>query len=220
MAAGKEETPAGGRGLPPVTVAKLEETFDLLELLVAEHQDAFLARGQSYRDAHRKATSRKLRAEEAMQLAVAMSEDPAEQIKRAEEIQNDSSLVAYDEPAPIETLVASVMGMGSRTLKVLRQIIALVEMEPAVFEEACETGRLRPVVDERAAALRGMEAGVLRDRGGAALAHYAAAAGLSPGEAMSLPLDTVWRALKTAASEMTSGSPQSSLTDSAASTEG
>ena len=205
----------GAKTLPPITVAKLEETGLLLERIVQENVDAFVAAGQRFKEAHRDGSSRPLQPGEAMQLAVAMTDDEDTRIGLAEQVQV-SELRAYDEPSPIEVLAASLGPMVPALSQGARQLIALVEMPADVFQEADEAGTLQDVVDERAKPLRALvSVEELRERLLLVGEHYAAALGVTLGEATRLLTQTVWQALTTAMATLSSGSRPSQLTGSA-----
>jgi hypothetical protein len=201
--------------LPPVTVAKLEETGRLLERVVATNQSLFVQKGQDYREIHRAGSSRPLSPLEAAQVAAVLADDNA--VQTAQEVQ-DGSLRAYDEPDSREILVAAGLGAAPAFLEAVREVVALVEMPSENFEAACENDTLELAVAERAKLLRLLELGEARERASAAFAHYAESAGFKPGEALSLPVQAVWQALRGAMSSLTDDSRLSQLIDSAEST--
>src|SRR4051794_39764994 len=91
--------------LPPVTVARFEESLDLIERIAAEERSGFLREMQDYRDQHREVTRRPLTAGEATQFAAAMAEvyrDEETPDEVAARLQN-SELYAYDDPSSWET---------------------------------------------------------------------------------------------------------------------
>lgn len=203
--------------LPPVTVAKLEETGRLLERVVATNQSAFIAAGQAYKDAHREGSSRPLSPSEAAQVAAVIAEEAA-RVETAQQVQ-DGTLRAYDEPEAREILFAAGLGVAAGFIEAVREVVALVEMPSVDFRKACEDGTLEQALEERTKDLRFIEVAELKARAAAAFAHYAESAGFKPGEALSLPLQAVWQALKGALGSLTGGSPLSQLIDSAESTE-
>jgi len=214
--AGRSATPKPPK-LPPVTVARLEETGRLLERLVATNQSVFVERGQAYKDIHRKGASRPLSALESAQIAAAL--DSEDKIASAEQVQQ-SELRAYDEPDSREILVAAGLAVAPAFVEALRQVVALVELDATTFEQACEDDTLDQVVEGAADELRNLELGDMRTRAAAAMAHYARSAGFEPGEAWGLPVQAVWQALQTAMGSLVDASASSQLTGSAESTEG
>lgn len=207
------------RALPPITVAKLEETGKLMEQLVTENQALFLEKGQAYKDAHRDGTSRSLMAVEAAQVAAGLAKDDQDPVQIAADVQA-STLRAYDEPEQREILLAAGIGVAPAFVGAVRRVVALVEMPSDEFQEACENDTLTDAIDERARALRTLELQEARKRASAAFAHYARSAGFQPGEAWSLPVRAVWQALQDAMTHLSAGSVSSQLIDSAASTDG
>jgi hypothetical protein len=203
--------------LPPVTVAKLEETAYLLERIVEVNQSVFVAKGQSYKDTHRAGSSRPLSPAEAAEVALAL--DSEDKIAAAEQVQS-STLRAYDEPEAREVLFAAGLGVAAAFVQAIREAVALIEMPKATFEAACTEETLQDAIGAAAAELRNLEIGELRTRAGAAFAHYARSAGFEPGEALGLPVQAVWQALSGAIDSLTSGAASSQLIDSAASTAG
>lgn len=214
----------GGRSsskakLPPITVAKLEETGRLLERVVSENTQLFIDKGHAYKEAHRDGSSRRLSPAEAAQVALVLSGTEGASLEAAQEAQ-DSSLRAYDEPGGREILLASGIGAAPGFVAAVRRVVALVEMAAADFEEACEHGTLEEAIDRRAEELRKLELGAAKARASAAFAHYAEAAGFEPGEAWSLPVRAVWQALGDAMTHLVDASESSQLIDSAVSTPG
>ena len=203
--------------LPPITVAKLEETGRLLERVVSENQSLFIEKGQRYREDHAQAARRPLTPLESAQFAAVLSTE-ADPVKTAEEVQN-SSLQAIDQPGGREILLAAGIGAAPAFLVAVRRVVALVEMPSADFEEACEHGTLDEAVHDRANELLKLTLTAARKRASAAFAHYATSAGFDPGEAWRLPVQAVWQALSGAMSQLVDDSALSRLTDSAASTE-
>lgn len=204
------------RVLPPITVAKFEETGKLLERVVKENQSLFIEHGQEYRTKHRAGTSRPLTPAEATQLAVAIT-DGEDTIKRAENMQA-SSLRAYDEPSGREILLAAGIGVAPAFIRAATDVVALIEMPPDDFEEASEDGNLDRAIKARASELRKLPLPQARERASAAFAHYAQSAGFEPGEAWGLPVQAVRQAITTAMDHLTDASPSSQLIDSAEST--
>ena len=212
----------GGRStsktLPPITVAKLEETGRLLERVVSESQSLFIEKGQRYREQHREGSSRPLTPLESAQIAAVLASE-ADPVQAVQEVQN-STLRAYDEPDAREILFASGIGAAPAFVGAVRSVVALVEMPAAEFEKACEDDTLEQAVEERAAGLRTLTIAEARPRASAAFAHYAKSAGFEPGEAWRLPVQAVWQALSGAMSSLVDDSRLSQLIDSAESTAG
>jgi hypothetical protein len=204
--------------LPPITVAKFEETGRLLERVIAENQSMFIEKGQAYKDAHRQGSSRPLSPHEAAVVAASIASE-AGQIQTAAEVQQ-SSLRVVDEPDSREILLAAGIGAAPAFMAAVRQVVALVEMPNVDFEEACEHDTLDQALEHRAAALRSLEIGEARTRASSAFNHYARSAGFEPGEAWRLPGRAVWQALQGAMSDLTDAAQSLQLTDSAASTPG
>lgn len=190
-----------GRRLPPVTVARFEEAGRLLERLVDEQADVFLAAGQRYRDRHAAASRRELTAEEAAQVAAALAAtlDPgaADPVQLAVQVQA-SELRAIDQPAPQELLLAAGVATAPALVEVTRRFVALIELDAAAFEEACEADNLDEALAGPAAALRNLTLPDARARAGAALEHFAKATGHTPGEAVALLTRTVGSAFQEA----------------------
>ncbi len=209
--AGRTSTPK----LPPVTVARLEETGRLLERIVATNQTLFVERGQAYKDIHREGSRRPLTPLEAAQVATVLAAQAT--LEAAQEVQ-DSTLRAYDEPDAREILFSAGLGVAPAFITAVRQAVALVEMAPDAFKEARETGDLETAIDAAARELEELEVSELRSRAAAAFAHYAKSAGFEPGEAWSLPFQAVRQALANAMTGLLSDSRSSQLIDSAAST--
>src|SRR5581483_4982716 len=77
-----------------ITVARFKEATKLIERLVEEKQDVFLAAGQRFRARHREQTSRPLTHEEAAQVAAALLGADGDRLAMAERAQA-SELRAY-----------------------------------------------------------------------------------------------------------------------------
>lgn len=209
---------AGRSNLPPITVAKLEETGRLLEQLVDANQAMFVDRANGYRELHREKTSRGLSPQEAAQIAAMLAEtDERDGITLAREVQ-ESALRAYDQPEGREVLLAAGIAAGPAFLGAVRRIVALVELPNPEFEQACDEGTLEQVLDGNAATLQKLELSDAKKRASRAFAHYAKAAGFEPGEVWRLPVQAVWQALNRAMSGL-ADSQSSQLIDSAPSTE-
>lgn len=202
--------------LPPVTVAKLEETGTLLERLVDENQSVFIDRANGYREMHREKTSRPLTPAEAAQIAAVLADTERDPVELAQTVQQ-GTLRAYDEPAQREILLSAGVAAAPAFVHAVRRIVALVEMPAGVFEEACDDGTLAEQIDAGAGELRKLELADGRARASAAFEHYAQAAGFKVGEVWRLPVQAVWQALGNSVSGM-ADSVSSQLIDSAAST--
>ncbi len=216
-AAGAPASPA----LPVITVGRFEEVSKLIEELVAEKADVFVAAQQNYRDLHRDRSSRPLRPEEAAQIAAGLAEQfsdvgPADAAATVQA----SGLRAYDEPQPAEVLLAAGLATAPAFMHVCRLVTALIELDRDTFADVCESERLRDVLEGRARELLDVSMEDARARAQAALEHFAGSAGVEPGKAMSLLTDTVWQALQLATSSLTSDGGLSSLIGSLASTDG
>lgn len=205
--------------LPPITVAKLEETGKLIERLLDEKQSLFIRKGQAYKDAHREGTCRQLSPVESAQLAVAVARDGQDPVQVAETLQA-SSLRAYDEPDRREILLAAGAAVAPAFSEAVRRVVALVEMPAAEFEDACEGNSLADAIESAALELRKLELSEGRARASAAFAHYAKSAGFESGEVLSLPVQAVWQALTSAMRHLVDDKDSSQLIDSAASTGG
>lgn len=207
--------------LPPVTVARLEETGALLERLFDENVAMFVRKGQEFKERHRESTTRPLLANEAVQLAAALAETEGEEsddrVTMAEQLQA-SDLRAYEQPDKNDILFAAGLATSPALMAAVRKVVALVEMPVDVFERASIDGKLAAAIDEAATKLRHLEAAEARARASAALRHYAAAAGYEAGEAWRLPVQAVWQALRQAVESLAGGSASTQLIRSAAST--
>ena len=213
----RARTPQAAAKLPPITVAKLEETGRLLERLVAENQQLFIDKGQAFKEAHREGSSRPLTPLESAQVASVLSE--AAPHKLAQEVQQ-GDLRAYDEPQGREILMAAGIGVAPAFVAAVRSIVALIELPAEDFENACEDGTLDEAIRERATELRKLDLAEGRKRASAAFDHYAKSAGFESGEALRLPVQAVWQALSGAMDHLVDVAESSSLIDSAASTAG
>lgn len=208
--------------LPVVTIEKLEEAGQLLQQLVQENLDVFVDGAATYQDAHRRRTARPVNAAEAVQLAVALSAD--DEVLKAVELQR-SELRGYDEPRQKEVLLAGGAATAPAFIKAARFFVALVEMPLARFEAACDAGpdHLRAEIEKDAKLLIRRPAAEGRARAAAAMAHYAAAAGVDTGKVWGLLVKTVTQAftlMLQMAAVPDGASPPSSLIDSGESTDG
>lgn len=205
--------------LPRITVAKLRETGLLLERLLQTNLSVFVDGGQRYREVHRDGTSRDLNAAEAVQLAVALSAD--DEVAAAEQLQQ-SQLRAYDEPDHREVLLAAGAATAPAFVAAACEFVALVEMPLDRFKQARESSTLPAAITADAAALDDLDLAEARRRASAAMAHYAAAAGIDSGNVWGLLIKTVTQALTIVVRQagIAGASPSSQLTGSAASTDG
>lgn len=194
--------------LPPITVGKFEQVGYLIERMVRENTEAFVGAGQEYRDQHRAGASRPLTAVEAVQVAAAALDDRSIE-DRALAFQQ-SELRAYDEPRPVEVLVAAGVATAPAALRATVNVVALLEMPADEFEAALESGCLDEAVAERAVSLKRLELAEGRARASRALEHFAAAAGQEPGKAVGLLARTVLQALQQAIGHLTQSFPSES----------
>jgi hypothetical protein len=195
MPATKTRPPSGGatRRLPPVTVARFEEAGRLLERLVEEKADVFLAAGQRYRDRHADTARRELTASEAAEIAAGLAaamDTPPDIVELAAQVQA-SELRATPQPAAQELLLAAGLATAPALVEVTRRFVALIELGADEFEEACEADELEDALDAPARALRALPLDEARVRTSRALEHFAAATGHTPGEAWALLARTV-----------------------------
>lgn len=204
-----------GAGLPPITVAKLEETGKLIERVIRENQTIFVQRGHEYRETHREASGRPLKAAEAVALARELAEEDRVQV--AAELQG-SELRVHEDPEQREVLLAGGAAAAPAFIAVVRDVVALVEMPAEEFEAVCEADTLPEAIEERSKDLRKLELSEARKRASAAFAHYARAAGFEPGEAWRLPVQAVWQALSDAATQLAGSASPSSIASAASTT--
>jgi hypothetical protein len=151
MPATKTRPPSGGatRRLPPVTVARFEEAGRLLERLVEEKADVFLAAGQRYRDRHADTARRELTASEAAEIAAGLAaamDTPPDIVELAAQVQA-SELRATPQPAAQELLLAAGLATAPALVEVTRRFVALIELGADEFEEACEADELEDALD-------------------------------------------------------------------------
>jgi hypothetical protein len=209
--------------LPVVRVARFEEVAKLIERLVEEKQDVFLAAAQRFRARHRDATSRGLDYAEAAQVAAAMVGGEPD-VTLAEQVQA-SELRAYDEPSPNEMLVAAGVATAPAFIEATKRVAALIELDDDVFRDARENDTLDEAIDAYVRdTFDELAMDEARQRAYDALEHYAKAAGQgSLGEAVGLLTRLVGQAFQQAMLTLAptlQGSPSSSLTGSPPSTNG
>ncbi|HET6502102.1 MAG TPA: hypothetical protein VFG87_15205 [Amycolatopsis sp.] len=221
--AGARKAPARTPALPPVTIARLEEALGLIDELVDEQTDVFVAKGHEYRERHRAGTERRLTAFEASQVAAAMtSGDGLPPVTLAVAVQ-ESDLRAYDEPEPLELLLRAGVATAPGWMDAVKRFVALIEMDPTVFREARENETLDEALTTAVAAmaytdLDGPDG--MRVRSQHALEHFAEAAGAGPGKAGGLLVRALWQAVEQATSSLGLQRGPSSLTGSPPSTDG
>lgn len=208
------------RKLPPVTVARFEEAMNLVEQLVDDQTDVFVAKGQAYRERHREGTERKLNAQEAAQVAAAWaSADGLPPVTVAEAVQQ-SELRAYDEPEPIEILLRAGIATAPAAMGTVKRFVALIEMDPQQFQTAREADTLDEALDTAVEAMAYADLAEARGRAQRALEHFAKEAGDSSGKALSLLPGALWQALRQATTTLGLQRAPSSLTGSPPSTDG
>lgn len=227
--------------LPPVTVARFEEALALVEELVDEQTDVFVAKGQQYRERHRTGTDRPLTAVEAAQIASVMAQDGLPPVTLAVAVQ-ESELRAYDEPEAKEVLLAAGAATAPAFMGAVKRFIALIEMPAREFQSTREQSEppnadelsdeeveaylaalpsLSEAIDARVREMDNVDLGDARDRANRALEHFAAAAGAASGKALGLMTRALFQALEQAATSLGLTVPQSvSLIGSAPSTDG
>lgn len=209
--------------LPAVTVARFEEALKLVEQLVDEQTDIFVAKGHDYRQRHREGTERRLTAGEASLIASAMaSGDGLPPVTLAVAVQ-ESELRAYDEPDPMEILLRAGVATAPAFMTTVQRFVALIEMPADAFKDARESDALDDALDElvKAMAYEDLdgEKGA-RERAQRAWEHFANASGAGPGKALSLLPRILWQAIEQASSSLGFQRGPSSLTGSPPSTAG
>jgi hypothetical protein len=196
-----ERAPSNGKPtLPPMTVARFGACLTLMEHLVSEKADLFLAAAQDYREKHRTHSSRPLTAQEATSFAAVMAQgiESVDTVAAAEQLQA-STLRATDEPAPQEFLIAAGVATAPAFFDAALQLTALVELDADAFETAYEDGTLDLAVVEKKRELQALDMRTHgRVRAMAALDHFTQAGGGSPGEALGLLTRLVGQAFSTA----------------------
>lgn len=211
----KPAGPAATPKLPVLDIARVEEVGRLIERLVDEETDAFLAAGQAYRARHRQASRRELTPTEAAQIAVALADDPRPVEQRIAAVQNAEGLHACDEPTPREVLFAAGARTAPAFIATMRRVVALIEMPTSTFWQALDDEALDEVLDQHADRLRRIPAHEGRERTTRALEHFAAAAGVEGPKALGLAGQIIRQALTQAMSQILSdASPSASLTHS------
>jgi hypothetical protein len=206
--------PAAKRGAATnqvITVARFEQAMLLLEELVDENTDLFIGKMQAFKEKHRAGTDRPLSAEEAAQVAAALSaaieEDEADAVSLAERVQS-SGLRAYDQPNGREVLLSAGVSTAPAFINAALRLVALIEVPQAEFEAAYDSDSLDEAIAERVKALRQLDLEVARKRAAAALDLLAEKSGAGGGKGLSSLIQVVWRALNQAA-ETATPSPES-----------
>lgn len=225
-AAKRPPSKPGAAGKKPVlTVARFEQAMVLLEQLVDENTDLFIGKMQQFRDKHRDGTDRRLNAEEAAQVAAALSaaidEEDRDSVALAESVQK-SELRAYDQPSQQEVLLAAGVSTAPAFINAAVRLVALLELPEAEFEEAYESGSIDEAVEVAARDLRQLDLEDARKRAASALDLLASKSGAGSGEGVRSLVAAVWRALTMAAEATTpsEGSGLSSLMGSLEPTDG
>lgn len=190
--------------LPPVTVARFEESLLLVERIASQERAGFLGEMQAFRQQHRDVTRRPLTAEEATRFTAAMADAYRDEAPEdvASRLQG-SELYAYDDPAPRDVLVAAGLATAPAMVRSVRKFVALMELTAGEFEQAYEDDTLQETVDEAAKRLGSVELAEARARTVAAMEHWARQAGVDSGEAMRRLAETVMGALEQAAIRVT-----------------
>lgn len=221
MAAAKRPPTKGaaGRGKKPagvVTVARFEQAMLLLEQLVDENTDLFIGKMHSFREKHRDGTDRPLTAEEAAQVAAALSaaitEEDRDSVALAESVQK-SELRAYDQPSGREVLLAAGVSTAPAFVNAALRMVALLELPEPEFETAYDAGTVDEAVEAKCVELRKLDLEEARTRASDALDLLAQKSGAGSGEGVRSLIAAVWRALNMAAEATTpsEGSGLSSL---------
>ncbi len=203
--------------LPPLSVAHFEKALELVEKLINEETDVFVAAGQRYRERHREGTERRLTAQEAAQIAGAMADAAGlPPITVAVDVQ-ESDLRGYDEPDAKEILLASGAATAPAFMRTVKRFVALVEMPTDELERACESDTLDDAIDTAVKAmaylpLSGPDGA--RARAQRAFDHFAVEAASSTGKALALLARGWWTAMTQAMTSLGYKSESSSLTGS------
>jgi hypothetical protein len=202
--------------LPPVSVARFEEAQHLLERIVAENTDTFIAAGQAYRAQHRKGTGRPLNAQEIAVIAAGLGVS----LKDADEQVTEAGLTHHDQPEPQELLLAAGVATAPAFTEAVRCFTALMELPDREFEDASEAGTLDDAIAAAQPDLRRLDLKVARVRATRAMEHLADAAGVAPGKAKALLTGPVMQALWQAMTHLTSEAASASSISSPANTAG
>lgn len=215
MAGTQARKPQTGRAtrpapLPPISVAKFEEIGRLVERLIEEKTSVFIDNQQVYRDAHREGTRRPLNAAEAAQIVASLGEALGSELdenplKAVADVQTDGRLFAYDDPQPLELLLAAGISTAPALIDATKRLVALIEMDTETFKQARESDQLDDAIDDAAKETEYEPLPDGRARAARALQHFADSAGVEPGEAMRLLSRVVGQALGQAMQITTAG---------------
>lgn len=203
---------AKSKSLPPVGIARFTEATRLIEELIQEKTDVFLAAAARYRESHQQhGTPRMLTHTEALAAAAQLAgelADVGDPATYAAQIQQ-SELRALDEPQQQELLLAAGLGTASAFLDVALTFVALIEMPKARFDEERQGGTLRDAIDEDVDKIKDDDRPVaeIRERAVRAFEHFASAGGEDRGKAVGLIKDLIRQALTTAMAAQESSGP-------------
>ncbi len=220
MPAAKKAAAARLPVLPVIGVARFEAAAGLVERIVGEQSDVFLAAQTRFRDRHRAATARPLDAMEAAQVASAISGamQTPEEFAQAALLMQESGLRATDPPDRIEMLVAAGAATAPAFLDACLLMVALIELPAEEFREHRKAQTLDQAIADACERIRDQDTPMkeMRGRVARAMDAFAATAGRPPGEGMRLLATAVWQALQEATSMSESlATSSSSLTGSA-----
>lgn len=211
------------RPLPPVSPARFDEITLLIETLAEDQTDTFIAIGQGYRERHREGTKRALNAQEAAQIASAMTDAGGlPPVALAVAVQ-ESDLYGYDEPSPGEILFRAGIATAPAAMASILRFVALMELPRVQFEEACEGGTLHDDLDGLVKAMRHEDiAGPngVRERARRAAEHLSVEVADVPGKAVALLIRAQWQMIRQGLESLGYQRAPSSLTGSPPSTDG
>lgn len=191
----------------------------LLERIVDENVDLFIGKMHDFREKHRDGTDRKLTAEEAAQVAAALSfaidEENRDAVALAEHVQT-SGLRAYDNPSGQEVLMAAGVATAPAFINAAVRLVALMELDEEEFEAAYDSGTVDEAVEEKAKELRKLDLEDARKLTTENLDLLAQKSGAGSGEGLRSLVAAVMRAITMAAEATTPTmeSVSSSLTGS------
>lgn len=189
------------RALPPISFARFAETTSLVERLVGENTDLFIAAGQDFLARYRRGASRPLNHLEIAQLAGGLGVTLTDAVGQAA----DAGLTGYDEPSRSEVLVAAGIGTAPQYLAVAAQLVALLELPEEEFWAAREAGGLPAACAKGVVELEKLPLVEVRARADAALRHLATEAGSDPGKAWGFISQAVLQGLRQAMSHLLDG---------------
>lgn len=162
--------------LPPMDVARVMEAQGLLEQLVVEKADLFLAAQQHYREQHAAVhPPRPLDAVEAAQVAAAMVSD-GDPVELAERVQA-SGLRAQDRPAPQEMLAVAGVSTSRAFIEAGVRLLALLRLPAAEFAEARRAGTLDEVIAVEVEKIEALGMREARAQAAEAFKHFLTEAG-------------------------------------------